>query len=193
MAVGAFFVLFYTYPLKYIGLGEVALMLVWGPLMVGGGYYVFTGVWDWHVALAGFSYSLGVTAALMGKHIDKLDADAAKQIRTLPVLLGERLARYSTLGLIVLQYLLVGYLMVTGFFTPVMVIVFLSLPMFFRVVLPMYRHPRPAERPEEYPAEIWPLWFVASAFAFSRRFGMLFLGGLILDTILRLLILPAFQ
>lgn len=193
MAVGAFFVLFYTYPLKYIGLGEVALMLVWGPLMVGGGYYVFTGVWDWHVALAGFSYSLGVTAALMGKHIDKLDADAAKQIRTLPVLLGERLARYSTLGLIALQYLLVGYLMVTGFFTPVMVIVFLSLPMFFRVVLPMYRHPRPAERPEDYPAEIWPLWFVASAFAFSRRFGMLFLGGLILDTILRLLILPAFQ
>jgi multidrug efflux pump subunit AcrB len=31
---------------------------------------------------------------------------------------------------------------------------------------------------------------VASAFAFSRRFGILFLGGLILDTILRLLILP---
>ncbi|NIV32349.1 MAG: prenyltransferase, partial [Anaerolineae bacterium] len=49
MAAGAFFVLFYTYPLKYIGLGEVALALVWGPLMVGGGYYVFTGVWDWYV------------------------------------------------------------------------------------------------------------------------------------------------
>jgi len=185
--------LFYTYPLKYIGLGEVALMLVWGPLMVGGGYYVFTGVWDWHVTVAGFSYSFGVTAALMGKHIDKLDADAAKHIRTLPVLLGERLARYSTLSLIVMQYLLLVYLMVTGFFTPVMLIVFLSLPMFFQLVLPMYRHPRPAERPENYPAEIWPLWFVTSAFAFSRRFGILFLAGLILDTLLRLLILPAFQ
>jgi hypothetical protein len=34
---------------------------------------------------------------------------------------------------------------------------------------------------------------VASAFAFSRRFGMLFLAGLILDTVLRLLILPAIQ
>ena len=74
-----------------------------------------------------------------------------------------------------------------------MLVVFLSLPMFFRVVLPMYRQPGPAERPEDYPADIWPLWFVASAFAFSRRFGMLFLGGLILDTILRLLILPALQ
>jgi hypothetical protein len=33
---------------------------------------------------------------------------------------------------------------------------------------------------------------VASGFAFSRRFGALFLLGLILDTILRLLILPLF-
>jgi 1,4-dihydroxy-2-naphthoate octaprenyltransferase len=193
MAVGAFFVLFYTYPLKYIGLGEVALMFVWGPLMVGGGYYVFTGILDWHVIAAGLSYSLGVTAALMGKHIDKLDADAAKHIHTLPVLLGERWARYTTLSLIILQYLLVGYLMVVGFFTPAMLIVFLSLPTLFRMLLPMYRFPRPTERPEDYPAEIWPLWFVASAFAFSRRFGILFLAGLILDTILRLLILPAFQ
>jgi 1,4-dihydroxy-2-naphthoate octaprenyltransferase len=193
MAVGAFFVLFYTYPLKYVGLGEVALLLVWGPLMVGGGYYVLTGAWDWNVAIAGLSYSLGVTAALMGKHIDKLDADAAKGIHTLPVLLGERAARYTTLALVILQYLLVGYLMVIGFFTPVMLVVLLSLPMFVRVVLPMYRHPRPSERPDDYPAEIWPLWFVASAFGFSRRFGMLFLGGLVLDTIVRLLVLPAFR
>ncbi len=193
MAVGAFFVLFYTFPLKYIGLGEIALMLVWGPLMVGGGFYVLTGVWDWNVTLAGLSYSLGVAAALMGKHIDKLDMDAAKGIRTLPVLLGDSLARYTTLAIIILQYVIVGYLIIIGFFTPLMLVVFLSLPMFFRVVLPMYRHPGPTERPEDYPADIWPLWFVASAFAFSRRFGILFLGGLILDTILRLLILPALQ
>lgn len=83
-------------------------------------------------------------------------------------------------------------LIIIGFFTPMMLLVFLSLPMFFRLVLPMYRHPRPAERPENWPADIWPLWFVASAFGFSRRFGMLFLVGLILDTILRLWILPLF-
>ena len=192
MAIGAFFVLFYTWPLKYIGLGEIALMLVWGPLMVGGGYYVLTGLWDWNVVLAGLSYSLGVAAALMGKHIDKLDMDAAMHIRTLPVLLGDRLARYATLFFIVLQFLLLAYLIIVGFFTPVMLIVFLSLPMFFRIVVPMYRNLRPAERPEDYPAEIWPLWYVATAFAFSRRFGILFLAGLILDTILRLLVLPLF-
>jgi 1,4-dihydroxy-2-naphthoate octaprenyltransferase len=190
MAVGAFFVLFYTFPLKYIGLGELVLLVTWGPLMVGGGYYVFTGIWDWNVSLAGVAYSLGVTAALFGKHIDKLDMDTAKHIHTLPVLLGPRLARAGVVTMIVLQYVVVSYLMVVGFFTPVMVIVFLSLPMFFKTVLPMYRKPRPTERPENYPAEIWPLWYVASAFAFSRRFGMLYMGGLILDTALRLWVLP---
>jgi 1,4-dihydroxy-2-naphthoate octaprenyltransferase len=100
------------------------------------------------------------------------------------------LARYTTIALIALQYAIVLYLVITGFFTPLMLLVFLSLPMFFRVVLPMYRRPRPTEPPEDYPEGVWPLWYVASAFAFSRRFGILFLGGLILDTILRLLILP---
>jgi 1,4-dihydroxy-2-naphthoate octaprenyltransferase len=186
MAVGAFFVLFYTFPLKYIGLGELVLLLVWGPLMVGGGYYVFTGLWDWNVALAGLAYSLGVCAALFGKHIDKLDMDQAKHIRTLPVILGERLARYGVVAMIVLQYLLIVYLIVTGFFTLLLLVVFLSLPVLFQNVLPMYRHPRPKEKPADYPANIWPLWFVASAFSFSRRFGMLYLLGLIADTAWRL-------
>ena len=36
LALGAFFVLFYTWPLKYIAMGEIAVLIVWGPLMVGG-------------------------------------------------------------------------------------------------------------------------------------------------------------
>jgi 1,4-dihydroxy-2-naphthoate octaprenyltransferase len=40
----AFFVLFYTWPLKYIGLGEIAVLIVWGPLMIGGGYFVWSAV-----------------------------------------------------------------------------------------------------------------------------------------------------
>ena len=193
MVAGAVFVLFYTFPLKYIGLGEVILLIVWGPLMVGGGYYVLTDSWSWLVVLAGLAYSLGVCAALMGKHIDKLDMDAAKHIRTLPVLLGERPARTVTLGLIVLQYAVVIALVIARFFSPLLLVVLFSLPFFFRVVVPMYRHSRPAEPPEGYPAGVWPLWYVAAGFAFSRRFGGLYLLGLILDVVLKLLILPLFR
>jgi 1,4-dihydroxy-2-naphthoate octaprenyltransferase len=39
LLIGAGFVIFYTWPLKYIGMGEIAVLLVWGPLMVGGGYF----------------------------------------------------------------------------------------------------------------------------------------------------------
>ena len=84
LASGAFFVLFYTFPLKYIGMGEPAVLAVWGPLMVGGGYYVITGEWSNHVAVASLAYALGPTAVLFGKHIDKLDADEGKGIRTAP-------------------------------------------------------------------------------------------------------------
>ncbi|MCA1729414.1 MAG: prenyltransferase, partial [Actinobacteria bacterium] len=85
LAVGAFFVLFYTWPLKYVGLGEISVLVVWGPLMIGGGYYTITGAWSWEVVLAGLPYALGTTAIIFGKHIDKMDADKQKGIRTLPV------------------------------------------------------------------------------------------------------------
>jgi len=183
-ALGAFFVLFYTFPLKYIGLGELAVLVVWGPLMIGGGYYVIAGAWNWNVVLAGLPYAFGVTTVLFGKHIDKVADDTAKGIRTVPVLLGERGARYAVLAMIILQYGLVIYLVATGFFTPAMLIVLLALPT-FNTVWQAYRRPRPEERPENYPADIWPIWFVGFAFYHNRRFGLLFLLGLIAEVVLR--------
>jgi 1,4-dihydroxy-2-naphthoate octaprenyltransferase len=189
LGLGAFFVLFYTYPLKYIALGEAAVLIVWGPLMIGGGYYVITGAWDWNVILASLPYALGVTTVIFGKHIDKYQVDKEKGIHTLPVLLGERVARALVVLMTVAQYLLVLYLVIIGFFTPVLLVVFLALPVFFNAFLAMYRQPKPSERPEEYPADAWPLWFVATAFMHNRRFGLLFLLGLLADAVLKIFIL----
>lgn len=186
LALGVFFVLFYTYPLKYIALGEIAVLIVWGPLMIGGGYYVITGAWDWRVVIAALPYALGVTTVIFGKHIDKIDMDKARRIHTLPVILGERASRYATIGMFILQYLSVGYLVLTGFFSPVLLVVVFALSTFFKV-LPMFRAPRPAEKPADYP-DIWPNYFVGSAFVHNRKFGMLYLLGLILESILKALI-----
>lgn len=186
LALGVFFVLFYTFPLKYIALGEIAVLIVWGPLMIGGGYYVITGAWDWQVVLAGLPYALGVTTVIFGKHIDKIEMDKARGIHTLPVILGERLSRYTVIGMFILQYLSVGYLVLTGFFSPILLIVVLALQTFFQV-LPMFRAPKPAEKPADYP-DVWPNYFVASAFVHNRRFGVLYLLGLILESVLKLFI-----
>src|SRR5512134_1336218 len=109
LASGAFFVLFYTWPLKGLGLGEVAVLVVWGPLMIGGGYYTVTGQWDWNVVLAGLPYAIGATTVIFGKHIDKLVDDKGKRIFTLPVLMGEKPARYAVAGMMLLQYAFVAY------------------------------------------------------------------------------------
>lgn len=181
LALGAFFVLFYTWPLKYIGLGEISVLIVWGPLMIGGGYYVIAGSWEWNVILASLPYALGVTGVIFGKHIDKFDMDKERKIHTLPVILGEKLSRYTALGMIFLQYILVVYLVFIGFFTPLMLIVFFSITV-LRQLIPLFRHPKPEEKPADYP-DVWPNYFVAAAFVHNRRFGLLFLLGLILDTI----------
>lgn len=184
LMLGAFFVLFYTYPLKYIGMGEVAVLIVWGPLMIGGTYFIVTGNWSWNVVVASLPYALGVTAVLFGKHIDKVDADRAKHIRTLPVLLGERNARYTVIAMTTLQYILTIGLISRGFFSPALLIVFLALTALV-LLIGVYRRPRPEVPPGNYPNGLWPLWFVTFAFLHNRRFGLLFLLGLLLDVILR--------
>ncbi|MHB8134870.1 MAG: prenyltransferase [Anaerolineaceae bacterium] len=188
MVAGVVFVLFYTWPLKYIGLGEVAVILIWGPLMIGGGYYVITGAWDWNVVWASLPYALGPTTVLFGKHIDKIQADNAKGIRTMPVILGEKVARFAVLTMIALQYITVIALVISGFFTPVMLIVLAGLTAIPRVWA-MYKSPKPATRPEDYDESIWPLWFSAMSFYHNKRYGMFFLLGLLVEIVLRLWIL----
>jgi len=182
MGLGAFFVLFYTFPLKYIALGELAVLIVWGPLMIGGGYYVVTGVWEWNVVIASLPYALGVTGVIFGKHIDKIDDDKTRGIHTLPVLLGERISRYTVLAMLVLQYVLVVYLIFVGYYTLVLLIVFLALRKFFQV-LPMFLKPKPEEKPPDYP-DVWPNYFVGGAFVHNRTFGLFYLLGLIINAVL---------
>jgi 1,4-dihydroxy-2-naphthoate octaprenyltransferase len=183
MGIGAVFVLFYTWPLKYIGLGEFAVLLVWGPLMVGGGYFAVTGQWSGNVLLASLPCALGATTVIFGKHIDKLKADRAKGIHTLPVIIGEGASRIGVMILVTLQYLLVGFLVFTGYFSWVTLLVVFGL-YFSLPVWRMFTHPRPESPPEEAKG-FWPMWFVASAFYHYRAYGILFLAVLVLQTAVR--------
>ena len=102
--------------LKRHGLGEPSVLLVWGPLMVGGVYYSTVGHLPWHIVADTIPYALLCTAVLMGKHLDKLPWDAPKGVGTLPVLLGERRARLLTQSLMAGFYLsLIGLAAMTKF------------------------------------------------------------------------------
>jgi 1,4-dihydroxy-2-naphthoate octaprenyltransferase len=181
---GLFISFFYVAPpikLKHIGLGEPGVFLVWGPLMIGGAYYVTArqlpppGVW-----LATIPYALIVTTVLIGKHIDKLEADRAKGIRTLPVLLGMRTSLWLNMVLMAAFYGVVVVLVLSGSLAAWVLLVFLALPRLAEV-LKIYRRPKPSQPPENY--AVWPLWYVSWAFYHNKRAGTLFVLGLVLNLI----------
>lgn len=182
-AFGALMLLFYTYPLKYFALGELAIFLIWGPIMIAGVYFVLAQHWNWNVALAGIPFGLCVASINIGKHIDKRLEDKAKGVTTLPVLIGETAARILNISAIVLAYALVLYLIfISRYFTPVMLIVFIAGREAWKALQRLAK-PRPTEPPAGYP--IWPRWFSTVSFVHNRSFGNLFLLGLLLDSLLR--------
>jgi len=192
MAFGALMLLFYTYPLKYFALGELAIFLIWGPIMIGAVYVVLARGWTpntWHVVLAGVPFGLSVASINIGKHIDKRREDKAKGVGTLPVIIGETGARYLNMGAIVLAYAVTVYLVFgSRYLTPVMLIVFFAAGHAWTAIKRLSQ-PRPTEAPAGYP--IWPLWFSTVSFAHNRSFGNLFVLGVLLDVLLRAVV-PAF-
>src|SRR5688572_5386590 len=77
---GLFLSVFYVAPpfnLKQHGLGEVDVLLTWGPLMIGGTYLVATSTIPAWVLVFSIPYALLVTSVLFGKHIDKIEPDTA--------------------------------------------------------------------------------------------------------------------
>ena len=186
---GALMLLFYTYPLKYFALGELTIFLIWGPVMIGGVYFVLTHHWDWDVVLAGVPFGLSTASINIGKHIDKAREDREKGVTTLPVLIGEPAARVLNMAVIILAYVITLYLIfVPHFLTPLMLIVFFASRDAWKALQRLAK-PRPMEAPAGYP--IWPRWFSTVAFVHNRNFGNLFILGVVLDTVLRI-ILPGF-
>lgn len=164
--------------LKHRGLGEPGVAVVWGPLMIGGTYFVTTGAMEPWVLVASLPYALLVTTVLIGKHVDKFDADSAKGIRTLPVVLGRERSLFLNQQLMVSYFVLVLVLVLVGTLGVWTLLTFLALPRMWEVIK-VYNDPPPDEAPRGYP--IWPLWYVAWAFTLTRRAGGLFVLGLIVN------------
>jgi len=173
----------YTAPplrLKKHGLGEPTVLIVWGPLMVGGTYYAATGTIPGAVVLASLPYALLCTTVLMGKHIDKIPWDAADGTHTLPVIMGERAARRLTQAMFIAFYVGVAALVVARILPVASLLVVLAFPV-LRRTFAYYNEPKPAESP--MPNPVWPLWFAALSFLVTRRAGGLFVLGLLIGAI----------
>ncbi|MDZ7827447.1 MAG: prenyltransferase [Gammaproteobacteria bacterium] len=178
LLAGACLLLLYTWPLKQWGLGELAVLLVWGPLMVGGTHLVTSGgATAPDILLPALLFGAGPTLVILGKHLDKLDADTERGMRTLPVRLGEARTRHLIAALALLQYPLLIGLVLSGRLPGPALLMLGAIPTAIPL-LRMSRCPRPAERPEHWPEAVWPLWFAAAAFRQARLAGVLLLLGM---------------
>jgi 1,4-dihydroxy-2-naphthoate octaprenyltransferase len=184
-ALGGLFVsVFYVAPpirLKWHGLGEPGVFIVWGPLIVVGTFFVATGQipgWAW---IASLPYAILVTTVLFGKHIDKIEADKKKGVHTMPVLLGQERARLVAQALMIAFYPIVLGAAAIGWIGPWVALVVLGIPMLIEV-LRVFGKPKPDVAPHSYVG--WPLWFVGAAFRHTRRAGALLILGLLLNAFL---------
>jgi 1,4-dihydroxy-2-naphthoate octaprenyltransferase len=186
---GAISLLAYTYPFKYWGVGEFAIFLIWGPIMVTGVYLVLAlgsggdTANMWKVALAGVPFGLSVASINIGKHIDKMKDDKAKGVGTFPVRVGQTFARYTDIFSIVAAYGIVIYLVATGYFSTFMLLILFAAQRAMYAVAVLAK-PRPEAAPQGFEA-FWPTWFSGFCFYHNRSFGGLFVVGILLDTFFR--------
>jgi 1,4-dihydroxy-2-naphthoate polyprenyltransferase len=89
---GVIVVIFYTagpLPLAYLGLGEIAVFIFMGPLMVLGTYYAVSGGrFSWTPVWAGLPVAFTVAAIMHANNMRDLEADRAANKRTLAVRFG---------------------------------------------------------------------------------------------------------
>ncbi|MEP7158767.1 MAG: prenyltransferase [Chloroflexota bacterium] len=183
---GLFLSVFYVAPpfsLKRRGLGELDVFLTWGPLMIGGTFLVATGTIPLWVIVFSMPYALLVTSVLFGKHIDKIVPDTALGIRTLPVILGEPLARRVGQVLMIAFYPFIALAVLAGWVGPWVLLAALAIPELIRA-LRFFNKPKPDAPPAWYPKRGWPLWFVGFAFRHVRLAGFLMTLGLVLNVLI---------
>ncbi|MEQ8857507.1 MAG: prenyltransferase [Pseudomonadales bacterium] len=176
---GALVLLTYTWPLKRLGLGEIAVFVVWGPLMVGGVYWVVSGDWGPEIGVLSAIAGLGPTVVVLAKHTDKARDDGARGVRTLPVLLGPvwapRLLALVALGEVAAA---LAWAVSGGHWAYLLILV--ALPA-LAALLWICLRPRPSARPRGYPTALWPLWYAAAGFRFARVSGMALVLAALLD------------
>ena len=84
---------------KYLGLGDVCVFILMGPLMVIGSFYVLSGVYDTDALLISLPVGCLVAAILSANNLRDIKHDTEAGIRSTAILLGHRWARkeYSAL------------------------------------------------------------------------------------------------
>lgn len=102
------------FALAYIGLGDIAVLIFFGPIAVAGTHYLLSGGWSLSAVLAGFGPGLISTAILCINNLRDRAGDLKAGKRTLAVRFGEKFARIQYFAVLLLAALLPFVLIAAG-------------------------------------------------------------------------------
>ncbi len=97
MAFGLFAAVYYTanpIALKYKALGDIMVFLSFGVGMTLGAYVVQTGQFDWRPVVLSTPIGLLIIAILHSNNIRDMKFDGAFGVKTIPILIGQKLSIY---------------------------------------------------------------------------------------------------
>ncbi len=135
--IGVVLALSYTSPpaaYKYKALGEVFVLLSWGPIMVLGAYYVQTS--QIHIVPLVTSLSLGllVASVLLANNIRDIEYDSSVNIKTIAIILGKEGALKIFSFMILVAYVITLISVALGFLELPALLVFLTLPKAIKLI-----------------------------------------------------------
>ena len=125
---GGFFYTALPVAYKYLGLGDMCVFWLMGPLMAVGSFLVLTGLWSWQVMAMALPVGALVAAILSGNNLRDIADDAAAAVKTTAGFLGHRVARIEYAALVSSAYGLVLVLIATGVLSAWALLTLLSLP-----------------------------------------------------------------
>lgn len=113
---------------KYRALGELAVFVVWGPLMIEGAYAVQRQALSPKAFIISVPFGIIVALVLFANNMRDRAYDSRQSITTVSTLLGDRGSLLLFAGLIALAYLYVLGMVVTGVMSVWGLLIFLSVP-----------------------------------------------------------------
>ncbi len=137
---GALSAVFYGAPplnLKYVGLGDIQVILSFGTIMTLGAYYVqahqfMDFSWSspevWKVVLYSLPSGLLIDAILHANNHRDLHSDKAHGIKTMANMLGEKASASAQYVLVIGAYTFIIFMVVTRYMTPLMLLTLLTFP-----------------------------------------------------------------
>ncbi len=132
IAAGLVLTVFYTAtPIgyKYSALGEVAIFLIWGPLMFEGAYVAQRQQLAPEALIASVPFGVLVALVLFANNLRDIDYDKRSGIKTIAILLGHQRSLVLFAALMLSAYLYVALAVAVRALSPWTLLVFLSLPM----------------------------------------------------------------